>query len=102
VRYLQARFNRSTFIMGGAGLIFALGPDSNILDDFRLGYDSGKRAEVVVIDPSWTDRIGMLQTERPPIYAFVTRLLKTEYREVYNQGGYRILMRHPNGPNGSE
>jgi 4-amino-4-deoxy-L-arabinose transferase-like glycosyltransferase len=102
VRYLQSRFNRNTFIMGGAGLIFSLGPDWNILDDFRLGYDSGKRAEVVVIDPSWMDRIGMLQTERPPIYAFVTRLLKTEYREVYNQGGYRILMRDPNGPNGSE
>jgi hypothetical protein len=102
VRYLQSRFNRNTFIMGGAGLIFALGPDWNVLDDFRLGYDSGKRADVVVIDSSWTDRIGMLETGRPPIYAFVTERLKTEYREVYNQGGYRILIRRPGGPNGSE
>jgi 4-amino-4-deoxy-L-arabinose transferase-like glycosyltransferase len=97
VQYLRARFNRNTFIMGGAGLIFELGPDWKILDDFRLGYDSGKRAEVVVFDPQWTDGIEMLQTRRSPIYAFITQLLKTEYQEVYNQGGYRILMRHPRG-----
>ena len=102
VRYLQSRLNRNTLVMGGAGLIFALGRDWNILDDFHLGYDSGKRAEVVVIDSNWTDRIAMLETERPAIYAFVAGLLKTEYREVYNQGGYRILIHHPNGSDGSE
>ena len=97
VQYLRARFNRNTFIMGGAGLIFELGPDWKILDDFRLGYDSGKRAEVVVIDPHWTDGIEMMQTQDPPRYAFVTHLLNTEYQEVYNQGGYRILIRNPRG-----
>ena len=102
VQYLRTRFNRGTLIMGGAGLIFALGPDWNILDDFRLGYDSGKRAKVVVIDPNWTDGIAMLQTRRPGVYAFVTGLLKTEYQEVYNQGGYRILVHHPNESDGNE
>ena len=97
VQYLRARFNRNTFIMGSASLIFALGPDWNILDDFRLGYNSGKRAEVVVIDPHWTDGIEMLETEDPPLYAFATRLLETEYQEVYNRGGYRILIRNPRG-----
>lgn len=90
VQYLRARFDRNTFIMGGAGLIFELGPDWKILDDFHLGYNSGKRAEVVVIDPKWADGIEMLQTQQPPIYAFVTHLLETEYQEVYKQGGYRI------------
>ena len=96
-QYLRARFNRSTFIMGSASLIFALGPDWNILDDFRLGYNSGKRAEVVLIDPHWADAIEMAQTQQPPIYAFITQLLGTEYQEVYNQGGYRILIRQPRG-----
>jgi hypothetical protein len=93
VEYLRARFNRHTFIMGSASLIFGLGPDWNILDDFHLGYDSGKRAEVVMIDPHWADGIGMLPTQNPSLYAFVTQLLRSEYREVYNQGGYRILIR---------
>ncbi len=93
VQFLRTQFSRNTFIMGSASLIFELGPDWRILDDFRLGYNSGKRAEVVVIDPHWTDGIDMLQTEGPPIYTFITQLLKTEYREVYNRGGYRILVR---------
>ena len=46
-----------------------------------------------MIDPHWADRIEMLQVQQPSIYAFVTQLLGSEYREVYNQGGYRILIR---------
>ena len=97
VQYLRAQFNRNTFIMGGGGLIFDLGPEWNILDDVRLGYDSGKRAEVVVIDPSWDEGIQMMEGYTPKVYAFVGHLLATEYREVYNRGGYRILVRHPQG-----
>jgi hypothetical protein len=97
VQYLRARCNRNTFIMGSASLIFELGPDWKLLDDFRLGYNSGKRAEVVVIDQHWADGIEMLQTQEPAIYAFVTQLLGTEYREVYNQEGYRILIRQARG-----
>jgi hypothetical protein len=95
VQYLRARSDRHTFIMGSASLIFGLGPDWKILDDFRLGYNSGKRADVVAIDPHWADGIEMARTQQPAIYAFVTQLLGTEYREVYNQGGYRILIRQP-------
>jgi hypothetical protein len=97
VQYLRARCNRQTFIMGSASLIFGLGPDWKILDDFRLGYNSGKRADVVLIDPHWADGIEMEQTQAPAIYTFVTQLLNAEYREVYNQGGYRILIRQPRG-----
>jgi hypothetical protein len=93
VEYLRGHFRRNAPIMGDGGLIFGLGPDWNVLDDFHLGYDSGKRAEVVVIDPSWDDRILMLQTLSPEAHRFVSHLLATEYREVYNRGGYRILAR---------
>ena len=94
VQYLRARFDPKTFIMGGAGLIFDLGPNWNILDDVRLGYDSGKRADVIVIDPSWHDGMEMMEGYTPKVYVFVSQLLATSYQEVYNQGGYRILVRH--------
>ncbi len=97
VRYLREQFDRNRLIMGGGGLIFGLGPDWNLLDDSRLGYNSGKRADVVVIDPSWDDGILMMQTVSPEIHTFVSHLLETEYREVYNRGGYRVLVRHPRG-----
>ena len=89
VQYLRGQFKPSTFIMGGGGLIYDLGAQWNILDDVRLGYDSGKRAEVVVIDPSWDEGIQMMEGYSPKVYAFVGHLLATEYREVYNRGGYR-------------
>jgi hypothetical protein len=97
VQYLRAGFDRNALTMGSAGLIFGLGPDWNFLDDSRLGYSSGKRAEVVVLDPTWDDGILMMQTSSPEIHAFVSYLLATEYREVYNRGGYRILVRRPRG-----
>ena len=97
VQYLRAQFDRNTLIMGGGGLIFGLGPDWNLLDDIRLGYNSGKRAEVVVVDPTWDDSIHEMQRNSPRIHAFVSHLLETEYREVYNRDGYRILVRHPRG-----
>jgi hypothetical protein len=46
-----------------------------------------------MIDPHWADGIEMLQAQQPSTYDFVTQLLRSEYREVYNQGGYRILIR---------
>jgi hypothetical protein len=97
VQYLRARFNRQTFIMGGAELIFGLGPDWNILDDVHLGFDTGKKPDVVVIDPAWEDRIQMLKVVSPAIHEFVSTQLKTEFHEVYNRAGYRILVRSGRG-----
>ena len=84
VRYMRAQFNRQTFIMGGAQFLFDVGPDWNILDDVRLGYDTGKPA-VVVIDAGWADR---MQSLTPPIRDFVTRVLATEFHEAHNREGY--------------
>ncbi len=97
VQYLRQQFDRNRLMMGGGGLMFGLGPGWNLLDDSRLGYNSGKRADVVVIDPAWEDGILMMQTISPEIHTFVSHLLETEYREVYNRGGYRVLVRHPRG-----
>jgi hypothetical protein len=94
VEYLRGQFNPKTFIMGGAQLLFGLGPDWNVLDDVRLGYNTGKRPDVVVIDPGWEDRIEALRREAPPIHAFVANLLVTDYHEVYSREGYRILLRN--------
>jgi len=93
VQYLRTHTDPKTFTMGGAGLAFGLGPDWNLLDDTRLGYNSGKRPKLVVIDPTWDDAILMMQSNAPAIHSYLTRLLETEYREVYNHAGYRVLAR---------
>ena len=92
VHFLRARIDPRSLIMGDSGLQYGLGADWNLLDDNRLGYNSGKRADVVVINPAWQDALLMMQTNAPAIHGYVSHLLATEYREVYNQDGYRVLV----------
>lgn len=92
VRYLQDHYTPATFIMGDGSLLFGLGPEWHVLDDFRLGFNTGKRPDVIVIDEAWDDRIGMLREQHPSILAHTQRVL-AGYREVYNQASYRILER---------
>jgi len=61
-----------------------------LLDDFRLGYNTGKRPAVIVINESWQDRIGMLREYNVDIWQH-TQTVLGGYREVYNQRGYRVL-----------
>jgi hypothetical protein len=42
----------------------------------------------------------MMQSLKPAAFAFVSELLRSEYREAYNQGGYRILIRNPQTASG--
>ncbi|HXA50743.1 MAG TPA: hypothetical protein VNV86_10585, partial [Candidatus Acidoferrum sp.] len=92
VRYLQGHYTPATFIMGDGSLLFGLGPEWHVLDDFRLGYNTGKRPDVIVIDEAWDDRIGMLREQHPDIFEHTRRVL-SGYHEVYNQAAYRILER---------
>lgn len=90
VEFLRSHYTPSTFIMGNACLLFGLAPDWNLLDDFRLGYNTGKRPAVIVITESWQDRIGMLREYNEAIWQH-TQTVLAGYREVYNQRGYRVL-----------
>ncbi len=92
VQFLRARVDPKSLVMGDAGLLYGLGADWNLLDDNRLGYNSGRHADVVVIGPTWQDAHLMMQASAPAIHIYVLHLLHTEYREVYNQGGYRVLV----------
>ena len=90
IQFLRGHYTPATFIMGNSCLLFGLTPQWNLLDDFRLGYDTGKRPAVIVIDESWEDRIGMLRQNDPAIWQHTQEVL-AGYRDVYNQHGYRIL-----------
>jgi 4-amino-4-deoxy-L-arabinose transferase-like glycosyltransferase len=95
VAYLRGHYTDRTFTMGTAALLFGVGPEWNLLDDVRLGYNTGKHAQVIVVDPDWEDRIQESKTSAPPIYDYVQRVLSREYREVYAHAGWRVLERVP-------
>src|SRR5262249_15793133 len=80
--YIAQQVDHDGLVMGNGGVMFGLGPEWKLIDDFRLGYNSGKRPGAVVLDESWRDRMGVLREEHPEIWAHVQSVL-TNCRGVY-------------------
>jgi 4-amino-4-deoxy-L-arabinose transferase-like glycosyltransferase len=83
----------SRVIMGSAELAFALGFDSNLIDDPRLGYISGRSADALVIETRYDQRWERYAREEPETYRYITDLIDTEYQLVYRNEFYRIYVR---------
>jgi hypothetical protein len=84
-------------VMASSEMALCLGFDSSFIDDYRLGYRSGKRADILVLDEArYQAWIGLLAKQDPQNYWFIQRLLASQYRPVYDQDGYRIYKRIAN------
>jgi len=107
VQFIQNNSNPTMLIMGNANLAFGLGFPDNFLDDYNLGYLSGKRADMIVVDDEW-ELLFQMQKDRgrPDFYNYIAKTLQNDYRPVYRHSVYKIYIRndfaaqHPTG--GSE
>ncbi len=79
--------------MGSAELGFQLGFDSNLIDDIRLGFRTGKRPAYIVMEKRYAEWLDWAKTNDPPNYAYIETLLAKEYRLLYDHLGYRIYER---------
>ena len=80
-------------IIGAGELAFALGFDSGLVDDLRLGYFTGKRPELIVANAiyrGWFDRSAVIY---PDIHRYVVKLLAEDYRVVFRNASYTIYPR---------
>lgn len=93
VNFLKNNSDETTLIMGSAELGFELGFDGNLVDDTRLGYDSGKRPDLIVVDEVYKDAFRGKQLHNPEIYEHITRRLTEEYERVYNHANYEVYAR---------
>jgi hypothetical protein len=97
--YLKRHAGPDDRIFGSAELAFELGFEGHVVDDFRLGYLSGKRAAVVVLDQNrYQEWIPNLQQTEPAAYAFITHLLDREFKLAYENTGYKIYLRNITAP----
>jgi 4-amino-4-deoxy-L-arabinose transferase-like glycosyltransferase len=95
--YLKEHAGAPGPIMGSAEFAFELGFDGKLVDDFRLGYRSGKRPDLIVVDDQrYAEWIAKLKEQDPGNYAYARKLLADEFRLVYERGSYRIYGR-PHG-----
>jgi len=68
ISFLKHNSNNATQILGNCALGFGLRFPDNLVDDVRLGYASGKRPDLIVVDEEYEQSFKRFQTAQPEIY----------------------------------
>jgi 4-amino-4-deoxy-L-arabinose transferase-like glycosyltransferase len=92
-QFLKQSTSPNQMVMGPCELAFALGFDSNLVDDQWLGRFSGKSPDVIVIDDRYREMFEKMKIRRPEAYGHVTHLLDSVFVKRYDQGGYQVYVR---------
>jgi len=79
-------------VFGSASAGFGFGFEKGLVDDLRLGYLTGRKADFVVLDQEYRSAIRDYAASDPKLYAFIERRIATEYVPVYQMDDYTILV----------
>jgi hypothetical protein len=90
VEFLQTHASPGDVIMGGAELGFALGFTERLVDDTRLGFHSGRHAELIVVDERYQRWFTTILAQEPEVQVYVHRLLAEHYGPVYARPPYFV------------
>ncbi len=95
VAYLRKHLGPGDRIFGSAELAFELGFDGRVIDDFRLGYKSGKQARFLVLDQNrYQEWIPAIKADEPDAYRQIRDMLDHRYHMVFRNPGYEIYERN--------
>lgn len=94
VEFVRRAGGERVSLIGGAEIGFGLGFPDTLTDDVSLGYVSGQRPELIVV-PEKFYRLWFRDMEQtlPAAVTHIRRLLRNEYRLVYNWAGYEVYRR---------
>jgi hypothetical protein len=92
--FLKNHLHPGDTIFGSAELAFELGWDGTVVDDYRLGYKSGRHAAFVVLDRNrYQEWIPNLQKTEPAAYQYIRGMLAAQYHLVQQDGEYQVYQR---------
>jgi 4-amino-4-deoxy-L-arabinose transferase-like glycosyltransferase len=78
-------------IMASSEFWFVLSKKENLLDDYRLGYLTGKRANFIVIDkPRYKNWFDNLAEKEPSTFGYMENLLQNYYQVIYEDTIYQV------------
>jgi hypothetical protein len=80
-------------IIAAGEFAFALGFDSGMVDDWRLGYYSGRRPPFIAANVIYSGWLEHSATIDPEIHAYMLRVLRDEYRIAFHNSSYTIYKR---------
>ena len=93
VAYLNDHIGSSQLVFARSEFYFGLHCRTCLRDDPNLGVFSGRRADFIVIDQDYSAHLASLLQANAAAYGDVSRLLDTEYREVFRNDSYQVLQR---------
>ncbi|GMT42547.1 MAG: hypothetical protein IEMM0002_0958 [bacterium] len=88
--------DKEDVIMSASELAYRIGFD-RVIDDSRLGYFTGKRPDIVVVDARYKTNYERYKLEEPETYKFVTDTLKNEFEQVFKNYRYEVYRRSDGG-----
>ena len=91
IRWIQANVSRQTLIMGNSTLFFDLGT-AQLLDDIRLGYLTGKKPGIVIVDERYQDFFTYLRRDEPDAWRHIQHFLYDECRAIPLSATYTAYM----------
>ena len=80
-------------IIAAGEFAYALGFDSGMVDDWRLGYYSGKRPQFIVTNPIYVGWFERSAAVAPAIHKYMEELLANDYRMVFRNSNYAVYQR---------
>ncbi|HEX8068916.1 MAG TPA: hypothetical protein VF546_03125 [Pyrinomonadaceae bacterium] len=89
VAFLRERTTPQTLVMATGDMGFGLGFDRALADDTRLGYYTGLRPDVIVVEEIYAENFKGWRTTEPALADHVARTL-ARYDLVFDRGGYQI------------
>jgi len=93
--FLKQHTGSKDLIFGSAELGFDLGFfDGRLVDDFRLGYLTGKKATFIVLDRNrYQEWIPNLKDREPAAYRYIMDMLRRDFELVQQNGAYTVFAR---------
>jgi hypothetical protein len=93
IAFLKTQPHDAT-IMGSSEIGFGYGFLPNLIDDIRLGYHSGVRPALVVIDDRYRTSLAAFQKSEPSVYRYEERYLSGQCRQAFMSGPYVVYACH--------
>ena len=94
-QFLKRHAGAGDVIFGSAELAFQLGFDGQVIDDYRLGFKTGKKASFVVLDQNrYVEWIANLEHQEPQAYQYIQSMLRRDFHLVHVDGAYQIYARN--------
>jgi len=91
---LNERARAGDTVMASAEFWFTLDKKIDLVDDYRLGFVSGRKADFIVIDaPRYRDWHTRLALYDPATDEYIKHLIASEYEVIYDDPVYQIYKR---------